>query len=64
MSEYIVIGSSPAEETCAQVGQDNYRKQAMLELNAFKRQIVRTVGAPPKGAELNDAGYIWPDKER
>lgn len=41
MQEYIVIGSSPASETCAQVGAPDYHEQNRRELQVFKHQIER-----------------------
>jgi hypothetical protein len=45
MYEYIYLGSSPAEEECAQVGQDGYHDRARKELSAFLAQIRRIAEA-------------------
>lgn len=50
--DYIHIGSSPAEESCAQVGADNYYALSKLELAAYKLAIVAKLGEPPDGAYL------------
>ncbi len=48
--EYLNIGSSPVDESCAQVGTDNYRKQARLELNVLARQMRRIHPEPEDGS--------------
>jgi hypothetical protein len=52
MKDYLSIGASPHAEDCAQVGQENYRKQAMKELRAFKNQLERLFPNPPTGCYL------------
>ena len=52
MRETIEIEPSPAEEDCAQVGQDGYRERAVKECYAFICQIKRAYGIPPAGARL------------
>ena len=52
MRDFIEIGSSPAGESCAQVGEDNYRENARKEMIAFANQIRRTLGQEPVGAKL------------
>lgn len=39
--DYIDIGPSPSGEDCAQVGEIDYRKKAIMEMNAFMHQIER-----------------------
>lgn len=51
-SDYLTIGSSPAEEECAQVGQDNYSEQSQKECRAFVNQLTRQFGEPPFGARF------------
>ena len=41
MRDYIEIGSSPASESCAQVGGDNYYERAQKECRAFINQLWR-----------------------
>jgi hypothetical protein len=48
----IEIGSSPAEEPCAQVGSDNYYEMAHRECRALIRQLRRKLGQEPPGARL------------
>ena len=52
MNDYLMIGSSPCEEECAQVGSPDYRTRAMKELTAFKNQLLRVFGTPPIAANL------------
>ena len=40
--EYIEIGATPYDEDCAQVGAENYRKDAMKEMNAYINQLNRS----------------------
>lgn len=50
MQEYIEIGPSPYEEDCAQVGNENYRKDASKEMVAYINQLNRTfIDAESKG---------------
>lgn len=39
---YIEIGPAPTEESCAQLGEEDYRRRAMAECGAYKRQIERS----------------------
>ena len=41
MRDYIVIGSSPIDEQCAQVGSDGYDELATLECSAYIKQLRR-----------------------
>lgn len=45
--EFLTMGSSPAEETCAQVGADNYDEQSIKECRAYLNQLGRQFGEPP-----------------
>lgn len=42
MYEYMEIGPVPAEEDCAQVGEDNFRLKAQSEMNAYIGLLERT----------------------
>lgn len=61
--EYIEIGPSPAEESCAQVGEDGYIVNALSECRRFIDLIRRKLGPEPEGASLevkkfpHDFGY-------
>ena len=39
--EYIEIGATPYDEDCAQVGAENYRKDAEKEMDAYINQLNR-----------------------
>jgi len=57
MRDYINIGPAPAEEDCAQVGQDNFYERARAEGRAFINLIRRTLGDEPDGALLKLKGF-------
>ena len=40
--EYMEIGATPYDEDCAQVGSENYRKDAMKEMDAYINQLNRS----------------------
>jgi hypothetical protein len=52
MRDYLTIGSSPAEESCAQVGTDNYLTRSRKECEVFIRYLRRIFGPEPEGAKL------------
>lgn len=52
MIDYIEIGSSPADESCIQVGDPDYYFKASRECRVFKEQLKRHFGEPPEGARL------------
>ena len=52
MKDYINIGPVPCDEDCAQVGQDNYNKQAIEECTHFIALLRKTFGDEPEGARL------------
>lgn len=53
-SEYLCIGPTPYEESCQQVGTPSFdKKKEMLELEAYKQQLLRVYGDPPEGAAIN-----------
>jgi hypothetical protein len=56
--EYLEIGSSPAEEPCAQAGFPGYTEQALRECRAFKNQLLRQFGEPPDGASISVKHHI------
>lgn len=41
MEEYLELGSSPADEECAQVGDPDYADRAQRECAAWARQLTR-----------------------
>lgn len=42
----IEVGSAPSEESCAQVGEENYSKRSRKECAAYKSQILRHYPIP------------------
>ena len=72
--DYLVIGSVPAAEDCAQVGTPNYKSQAIKECRAFIEQLRRQFGPEPVGARLErkefphdfgsyDEVVVWYDED-
>lgn len=53
MINHITLGSSPTEETCAQVGTNGYFEIARCECKQFIAAIRRTLGPEPAGASLH-----------
>jgi hypothetical protein len=39
--DWVYLAPTPIEEDCAQLGQDNYRNQAMKEMTVFCNQLYR-----------------------
>jgi hypothetical protein len=54
MRDYLMIDCTPSEESCAQLGADNYSTQAKAEARRFIAQIEKHYPLPDK-AEL---GYL------
>lgn len=53
MQEILYIGPAPAEEDCAQLGQDpDFHQRNRLECAVFREQIRRHYGPEPEGARL------------
>lgn len=52
MRSYLTIGSSPAGESCAQVGSPDYNRRMRAETRAFINQLTRLFGAPPGNADF------------
>jgi hypothetical protein len=51
--DLVYVGSSPPEETCAQVGSDDYYTRARRECTAYIEQLRRALGREPDGARLS-----------
>ena len=49
---YLSIGSSPCDEDCVQVGEEDYWARMLLECKKFKELIHQSCGSPPVGARL------------
>lgn len=52
MRQYLVIGPTPCEENCAQVGQPDYHRKARAEGRRFIQLLRDTLGPEPEGAAL------------
>ena len=52
MTYYVCIGSTPAEEECAQVGSDDYTSRAVPECKRFIELLRKKFGQEPDGARL------------
>ena len=65
MSDYITLGPVPAEEACAQVGEELYAQKARAECRRFIQLLRVTFGPEPSGAYLqakafpHDFGAYW-----
>lgn len=57
MRSHVEIGSSPAEEECAQVGSPGYVERAMDECRRFRALIRARCGVEPRGAYLAIVGH-------
>ena len=51
------LGSTPAEESCAQVGSERYYPVAKKECRAYINQLRRQHGEPPEGADLRISAH-------
>jgi hypothetical protein len=52
MSDYIPLGPTPADEPCAQVGEELYAQKARAECRRFIKLLRETFGPEPSGAYL------------
>ena len=50
--DYMEIGSSPCDEPCAQVGEENYMERSREECKRFIELIRKKLGEEPPGAHL------------
>lgn len=57
MKDFIYIGSSPCEESCAQVGEDDYERKSRDECRRFIRDIRLELGPEPEGARLTSRSF-------
>jgi len=49
MRDYLELDTTPIDEPCAQVGSEDYSKNARLECKALAAQLIRVFGEPPAG---------------
>ena len=52
MRDSLELDCTPIDEPCAQVGSEDYAKNARLECKAFAAQLMRTFGEPPPGCSF------------
>jgi len=53
MTDYIYLsGTTPYDESCAQVESNDYMKNARKEAHAYIRQLTRTFGVNPEGTRF------------
>lgn len=52
-SDYVNVGSTPADEECAQVGDTDYGTRSRKECAAYIKQLRRQFGPEPNGAMLS-----------
>lgn len=57
MRDYLVIGSSPFDEPCVQVGDPNYHVLSRQECGRFIDLIRKKLGPEPVGAQLAIKGF-------
>jgi hypothetical protein len=52
MNSILTIESTPVNEPCVQMGEENFRRNSILECNALIAQIRREMGPEPGSARL------------
>lgn len=52
MRDYMTIGSSPVDEKCVNVGEDNYESRSLEECNKYIALIRKKLGPEPHAAQL------------
>lgn len=53
MTDYIYLSATtPGDESCAQVGSNDYMKNSKMEAHAYIRQLIRTFGENPEGTRF------------
>jgi hypothetical protein len=57
MMDYLNIGSTPGDEPCAQVGSDDYSRDARKECARYIDCIRKKLGPEPSGAYLKVKGF-------
>ena len=53
MRNFITLGSTPCDEPCACVGQENYRERALQECQRYIKLLRAVLGSEPYGARLS-----------
>lgn len=49
MRDYMTLGPVPVDESCAQVGKDDFVEKERKELRAYRHQLERQFPDPPEG---------------
>jgi hypothetical protein len=57
MRDYITLGPTPADEPCAQVGEENYSQKARAECRRYIKVFREMFGPEPSGAYLMTKGF-------
>lgn len=52
MKDLVFLGPAPADERCAQVGDEGYELRAAEECERYIRLLRATIGPEPQGARL------------
>ncbi len=52
MKDYLEFETTPFNEPCSQIGDEEYTRDSILECRVLQRQIIRTVGEPPEGSHF------------
>jgi len=52
MISCLELGSTPSEENCAQLGEEDYERRAKKECRVYINQLRRQFGKEPEGAEF------------
>lgn len=53
MKEYLTLGSSPTDENCAQVGDEDYQVKSREECRRYIDLLLKKFGPEPTGAKLS-----------
>jgi hypothetical protein len=53
MHDFVCLGPTPCEESCACVGEEDYRERALEECRRFIQLLRKTFGPEPDGARLS-----------
>jgi len=52
MIDYLEFETTPFDEPCCQLGDENYTRDSILECRVLQRQIIRSIGTPPDGSHF------------
>ena len=57
MQDFLNIGSTPPDETCAQIGEVDYDRKSRIECNLYIEALREKLGDEPDGARLAIKGF-------